>query len=393
MKRILAFLFLLSFLTACGTPNQVPIPVTQGPTLAPETLVAPAAPATLAVSSSINAPVVSSPGLAYIHMVDEKNGWGITDTKVVRTDDGGVTWHDVTPPNPPPLGYSAKAEFTDDVHGWLLVASTSDPNAGTMYRTSDGGLSWQSVSVPFGTGELHFIDSNNGWAMADLGAGAGSMGVAIFQTTDGGQTWTQNYINDPNQPNAGDSLPLGGIKDGMTVTDMKNAWVGGVTYTPGVVYLYQSSDAGHTWNLESAPIPAGYDQAQFETIGPMFVSPTDAFLPVHVTDQNGVMLAVYISHDGGANWALTPTLIPQGGSMDFVSISDGFVWNATSFYVTHDAAKTWTTVTPDVAFGENFAGMGFVSPTTGFVLTNDATGTRTLYKTTDGGATWNILGK
>ncbi len=393
MKRILTFLFLLSFLAACGTPNQVPIPVTQGPTAIPVTVAAPLSPATVAPSSSINAPIVASPGLAFIHMVDEKNGWGITDTKVVRTDDGGVTWYDVTPPNPPPLGYSARAEFLDEMHGWVLVADTSNPNAGTLYRTSDGGVSWTPLSVPFGSGELHFVDPNNGWAMADLGAGAGSMGIAIFQTTDGGQTWTQNYINDPNQPNAGDSLPLGGIKDGMTVTDMKNAWVGGVTYTPGVVYLYQSSDAGHTWNLESAPIPAGYEQAQFETIGPTFVSSTDAFLPVHVTDQNGVMLAVYISHDGGANWALTSTLIPQGGSMDFVSVNDGFVWNATSFYVTHDAAKTWTTVTPDVAFGENFAGMDFVSPATGFVLTNDATSTRTLYKTTDGGATWNVLGK
>ena len=99
MKHTLSFLFLLSFLAACGTPNQVPIPITQGPTPIPVTSVAPLAPATVAPSSSINAPVVASPGLASIHMIDEKNGWGITDTKVVRTDDSGVTWYDVTPPN------------------------------------------------------------------------------------------------------------------------------------------------------------------------------------------------------------------------------------------------------------------------------------------------------
>lgn len=392
MKPAFIFVVLLSFLAACGTPNQIPIPVTQGPTPAPATLIAPAAPAS-AVPAGINAPVVATPGLAFIKMSDEKNGWGITDTKVVRTDDGGVTWHDVTPPNPPALGYSARAEFIDDIHGWMLISSASDPNTGTLYRTGDGGANWTSIPVPFSSGELHFIDQNNGWAMASLGAGAGSMGVAIFQTTDGGQTWNQNYTNDPNQPTASDSLPLSGIKDGMTVTDMKNAWVGGVTYAPGIVYLYQSSDAGHTWNLESVPIPAGYEQAEFETIGPKFVSPTDAYLPVHVSSQNGVMLAIYVSHDGGANWALTPTMIPQGGSMDFVSATDGFVWNASAFYVTHDGAKTWTVVSPDVAFGENFAGMDFISPVTGFVLTNDVTNTRTLYKTTDGGASWVILGK
>ena len=79
--------------------------------------------------------------------------------------------------------------------------------------------------------------------------------------------------------------------------------------------------------------------------------------------------------------------------MDFVSELDGFIWNGTDFYVTHDGAKTWTTITPDVAFGDNFSGMDFVSSTTGFVLTNDASDVRGLYKTTDGGATWNILGK
>lgn len=393
MKRILTFLFLLSFLAACGAPNQVPIPVTQGPTLAPETSVVPAAPATVAVSSSINAPIVALPGLVFIQMADEKNGWGITDTKVVRTDDGGVTWHDVTPPNPPALGYSVRAKFTDEMHGWLLAASSSDQTAGKLYRTSDGGANWESISVPFASGELHFIDSNNGWAMASLGAGAGSMGIAIFQTTDGGKTWTQTYTNDPNQTGAGNSLPLGGIKDGMTVTDMQNAWIGGITYAAGVVYLYQTSDAGHSWNLNPVPVPAGYEQAEFETIGPKFVSSADAYLPVHISSQNGVMLAVYISHDGGANWALTPTMIPQGGLMDFVSTADGFVWNASAFYATHDGAQTWTLVTPDAAFGENFAGMDFVSPTTGFVLTNDVTNTRALYKTTDGGATWIILEK
>ena len=392
MKRILSFLFLLSFLAACGTPNQVPIPVTQGPTLAPETSVASAAPAS-ATPAGINAPIVTSPGLAYLHMIDEQNGWGITDTAVVRTDDGGVTWHQVGPSSIASLGYSVISDFLDTQRGWLLVPDANNPLAGTLYRTFDGGATWSNFPVPFGGGNLHFLDPKEGWMMAGLSAGAGSMGVAIFQTTDGGQTWTQNYINDPNQPGAGNSLPLGGIKDGMTVTDMKNAWVGGVTYAPGVVYLYQTSDAGHTWTLESAPIPTGYEQAEFETIGPKFVSATDAYLPVHVSDQNGVMLAVYVSHDGGANWALTSTLIPQGGSMDFVSVNDGFVWNATSFYVTHDGAKTWTVVTPDVAFGENFAGMDFISPTAGFVLTNDATSRRTLYKTTDGGATWNVLGK
>jgi photosystem II stability/assembly factor-like uncharacterized protein len=229
--------------------------------------------------------------------------------------------------------------------------------------------------------------------MASLGAGAGSMAVAIFQSKDGGATWTQTYVNDPNQPGAGDSLPLGGLKDGITAIDMQTAWVGGVTYAPGVVYLYQTQDSGHSWKIAQVTTPTGYEQAQLETLGPVFVTLSAAYLPVTLSSQNGELEAVYVSHDSGKTWVQTPTLIPFGGKMDFVSATDGFVWNGTDFYVTKDGAQTWTTVTPDVTFGDSFSGMDFVSPTIGFMITDDASGNRILYKTTDGGAAWNILGK
>ena len=377
MKRILTLLFVLSFLTACA-PNVVPIPVTQGPTPLPPTS---------------SAPVIAAPGLTTVRMVDANNGWGVTDTAVVRTEVGGVTWHQAGPSGVTSLGFTATSNFLDAQHGWILITDPKNPLAGTMYRTSDGGATWTSSSVPFGSGDLHFLDADKGWIMASLGAGAGSMGVAIFQTTDAGATWTQTYTNDPNQPNAATSLPLGGLKDGLTPLDMQNAFIGGVTYTTGAIYLYKTSDGGHSWSQVAVTVPVGYEQAEFETVGPTFVSARDAYLPVHASSQYGVMLAVYVSHDGGATWALTSKLIPQGGSMDFVSPSDGFVWNGTAFYVTHDGAQTWTTITPDIAFGDNFAGMDFVSATTGFVLTNDVTGVRRLYKTTNSGANWTQLGQ
>ncbi|HEX2696506.1 MAG TPA: hypothetical protein VHM28_02285 [Anaerolineales bacterium] len=383
MKRILTFSFVLFMLAACGTPNQVPIPVTQGPTPAPE----------MPAPAGINAPVVSSPALVSIRMIDAQNGWGINDNDVLRTDDGGATWHNLSPQNVSGLGYAARSEFLDAMHGWVIVPDNSNPFIGTLYITNDGGVTWKPAATPFGDGDLHFLDTKNGWLMASLGAGAGSMGVAVYQSTDGGATWNQTYTNDPNQQGAGDSLPLGGLKNGITPFDMQTAWIGGVTYAPGVVYLYQTKDGGHTWNLIPMQIPDGYDQAEFETIGPQFVSPKDAYLPVHISSQNGVMLATYVSHDAGQSWTLTPTMIPQGGTLDFVDAQNGFAWNGTSFYVTHDGAQTWTSVSPDVAFGDSFAGLDFVDASTGFVLTNDVTGTRVLYKTTDGGATWNVMGQ
>ena len=44
-------------------------------------------------------------------------------------------------------------------------------------------------NTPFSRGDLRFLDEDNGWMIADLGVGAGSNAVAIYQTTDGGARW------------------------------------------------------------------------------------------------------------------------------------------------------------------------------------------------------------
>ena len=219
------------------------------------------------------------------------------------------------------------------------------------------------------------------------------MAVAIYQTTDAGATWTQNYTNDPTQGGAGDSLPLGGLKDGLAATSMQAAWIGGVTYAPGTVYLFQTGDAGHTWKKKYVQAPLGYEEAELETRGPVFLGSSTAFLPVHVSSQNGILLAIYVTHDGGATWIQSPAYVPQGGASDFVSETSGFVWNGSGFYVTADSAQTWTIVSPDVPFSASFAGMDFVDLQVGYVLTDDGAGNRRLYKTLDGGRTWNIAGK
>jgi photosystem II stability/assembly factor-like uncharacterized protein len=381
MKRFIFILLFVFTLVACS-PELIPKPITQAIVATENPTPAP-----------INSRVVAASNLVSIHMLDEQNGWGINDQQVLRTNDGGTTWYDVSPINSTPLGYAVSAVFLDSLHAWILVPDAQNPLAGGLYRSGDGGLNWSASQVPFGGGEMHFLDLKRGWMLASLGAGAGSMGVAVFQTSDGGLTWSQSYTNDPNQPSAGDSLPLGGLKDGLTPIDTQTAWVGGVIYVPGEIYLFRTQDGGATWKQSSVTAPTGYEQAELETRGPIFVDSQTAYLPVTVSSQNGVLLAIYLSRDGGTSWLVTPKLIPQGGSTDFVSVLDGFVWSGSDFYVTHDGAQTWTAITPDVGFGDQFSGMDFVSPTTGFVLTSDAGGLRVLYKTTDGALTWNILGK
>lgn len=381
-RLTLVCLALALFVSACST-DLVPIPATRGPTLVPATPTSPA----------LSGPVARAQDLVSIRMFDDNSGWGIGLKSILRTADGGLTWHDVSPSGADAFGYAVSYDFLDAAHGWVLAPNPDNMLRGIMYRSSDGGASWRESPVPFGGGSLQFVDSKRGWMMAALGAGAGSMGIAVFQTGDGGANWTQTYTNDPTQPGAGKSLPLGGLKDGIAAISPETAWIGGVTYAPGTMYLYQTANAGRSWSKSPVDAPAGYEQAELETTGPTFINSKIAYLPVHLSSQNGVMLAVYISRDGGASWLLGPQLIPQGGSMDFVSAESGFVWNGTSFYATHDGAQSWTIITPDVDFADTFGGMDFVSPRVGFVLRTGASANSSLYRTQDGGATWTRLEK
>jgi photosystem II stability/assembly factor-like uncharacterized protein len=217
------------------------------------------------------------------------------------------------------------------------------------------------------------------------------MAVAVYQTQDAGVNWTRVYTNDPGQPGAGESLALGGLKNGISPVSMQQAWIGGVTYRPGTLYLYETRDGGHSWHPSSITAPAGYQLAELETTGPEFINARTAHLPVHLSSPNGVMLAVYTTRDGGATWLLPTAYVAQGGPIDFISEETGFTWNGTDFYVTNDSAKSWETITPDVDFTGSFAGMDFVDAHVGFLLSDRGNGRIQLYKTLDAGATWNTV--
>jgi photosystem II stability/assembly factor-like uncharacterized protein len=389
MKRMLSFLtstllsasFLLSLLLTACTASSAPVAEN---TLAPY-------PGDTPSPAEINAPLVDGPAIVSIQLINSLDGWALTETQVVRTNDGGITWYNVTPPNVTETGYSVEMFVLDNSHAWIQQPDFDNyPNSGFLYRTSDGGLTWTNTTIPFSGGHIQFLDANTGWALADLGVGAGSNAVAVYQTTDGGASWTQKYINDPNSPNAGDSLPLGGLKSGIVPVNMQTAWVYGVTYSSGSVYLFRTEDGGANWNLVALPLPP--DAENFELgIDPgqmAFVTPNDGFVVVRFTG-NVYQSAVYITRDGGNTWTLTPTLIPDGGSSVFLSAEEMVMYNGNQFYVTRDAARTWSIIPPDVKFDETFAGLDFSDPNNGWVVTLDpTTNHRSLYRTGDGGITW-----
>lgn len=379
MKRICSILFLALVLTECNV-SFPPLLASREPTPSPY----PDTPS----PPRIDAPRVNLPALVKIHFVNQLDGWGVTETGIVRTNDGGITWYDVTPPELTEAGYTVDWFVFDNDYAWLQQPDfTNYPNGGFQYRTSDGGLTWNKFAVPYSGAKLSFLDADNGWALADLGVGAGSNAVAVYQTRDGGTTWDLKYINDPNHPSAGETLPLGGLKHGITPLDMQTAWIYGVVYAPGSVYAFRTDDSGATWVPVTLPLPQGVETGELSIEQIHFVSDTDAFLIMRATTDQ-VNTAVYVSTDAGNTWSLTPTLIPGGASADFLSAEEMILYNRDQFYATRDAAQTWSIVPPDVRFNDTFAGMDFLTTFAGYVVTLDPSNHRSLYRTDDGGGTW-----
>jgi photosystem II stability/assembly factor-like uncharacterized protein len=393
MKKILAILFGTSlFLSACApaTPAVETLQETATVAATEEAQAEPQAALTVQetpLPAAVEAPIIDAPAIINIDMLDEVYGWGITESEVVRTNDGGVTWYNVSPPGLSEAGYFIYADFFDAEHAWLqLPDMNNQPNGGTLYRTSDGGLTWESFATPFSDGSLQFIDDQNGWMMANRGAGAGSNAISIFKTRDGGETWERTYTNDPSLEGAADSLPLGGLKNFLIALDENTAWVGGVVYAPGQTYLFRSDDRGVTWSNINLVLPEGTNESELSMIGIVFVSPQEGLLALRVTSETPETI-VYATQDGGTTWEQLPVNFEGYGKLSTPSESEIIFYNADQFYVTKDAGRSIQQVSPDVSFGDSIIDMSFANATTGWVITDELI----LYKTTDGGATWTVL--
>lgn len=398
MKKLYSFSLLLSLLIVSCTPTATTESIqTEESVVVPESTPteseALASPQTLtttestALPSEATAPLIDAPSIINIEMLDERDGWGVTEEEIVRTDDGGVTWYNVTPSGLTETGYNILTYFLNEKNAWLQIADNNNyPNGGTLYRTTDGGITWQSFETPFSAGDLEFIDEDNGWILADLGVGAGSMAVSVFQTNNGGATWKRVYTNDPNLEGASDTLPLGGIKVLLVPLDMQTAWIGGVVYAPGELYLFRTDDGGNTWTPVEIALPEEAQENQFGVESLRFISETQGVLVIRMSSDHQELF-FYSTNDGGDTWQPFPETIPESGLLAIPSTKEIILYASGQFYITNNGGTTFTIVNPNVAFDENLRDISFVNASIGWAVVEGAN-QNILYKTEDGAQTW-----
>lgn len=254
----------------------------------------------------------------------------------------------------------------------LLLAGLAA--AALAAASASGG--WQTSYAPekgsvYSSSDIRMLDSGTGIIVGSVSEDPPApLSPAIYRTTDGGATWV-----------AVPSLEIYGQLAGVGFADADHVWAVGGDYSQDSqgALLLTSADAGKTWTRQSITATSALEQVQF-------VSASTGF----VTGDDG---AVYSTTDGGAHWTRTAAGASDVGftGLSFVDATHGWVCGPQGnedfyggrCYATADGGVTWKDVSPDEDVV--VTDCSFVSATEGWVVGED----RTIFHTTDGGASWS----
>ena len=331
--------------------------------------------------------------LVGLQMLSATEGWAYGAARVYRTADGGRSWTDVSPAVQPTQGALAVA-FSDARTAWAAAATAAGV---TALFSGDGGRQWASAALPGSAGLLPRLlsagDARHGFLWASRGASASEPGT-VYATADAGGHWASVAT-------AGGSLPVQGLKNGLTFRDATHGWLAGAEPAKGSTWLYASTDGGRTWARQDLPLDTASAAATLATGAPVFFGAVQGVLPLFVQQASGFQaLQAYTSHDGGGNWSGTSPVSSPKGSLA-PAFADGSHWFASdgaNMYSTGDAGQSWTAfLTRPTGALVGVTQLCFISPTTGWALRPAGLGpagkvTTALQQTTDGGRSWQAVG-
>ncbi len=228
-----------------------------------------------------------------IHMLDETSGWALSDNSVLKTNDGGKSWIDVTPLDWEP-----------------------NPATGTATPSDPSQLAIASIS------NATFLDANHAWIVASTPLSQNDINA---QATAAATVITTNNAGTP-------TVNSKAIPPDTTTT-----------------YVRSTVDGGHTW-VTSNPITL---QNVLGTSQPDFINTHEGWLEVMKEDNknNQTVGALYHSVNGGITWKLYYNFFPQ----DDASIDCTLLCNGPDLFqdlpliqtVTDNGSLTGATILPD----------------------------------------------
>lgn len=254
------------------------------------------------------------------------------------------------------IGQVRSIDFINENIGWLGGWE------GALLKTTDGGENW--ITIPMNTSwntiQIDFINESVGWAVGD----------ALWKSSDGGFTWTQQ-------------LNIG--FNSLYIIDINNV------YAVGGNKIYKTSNGGTDWIDVSPNLPdRNYKSVWFQdslmgvAVGNYF--DLSAFRDV------GIILR---TNDGGNNW--DETIVNE-----FNSIYDlQFLDNTTGYFranldtinficKTEDMGSSWSVKTQQPYSITTYQ---YLDNNNAYAVMNDSIPSNNVMKSIDGGVSWQLFQK
>lgn len=264
---------------------------------------------------------------------------------LLRSTDRGQSWQTMNSN----LTYYNTNSF-DFINGQTGFASRFDG----VYKTTDGGVNWVNV-YPINNSAavtlIRFADTQRGYAYRE--------GYGMLKTTDGGNTWTLRALPDD-------------IFDIFFVNSS-------VLYAVGELgMVYKSIDGGDSWTYISPTVRI----AVYDFYSQYFFNENHGL----VTGLRGRILR---TRNGGTSWQpYSPTYV-DFRSLSFPDNLNGYAITGDRIFKTTNGGNRWDTLSVNISsfFNSQFDQAYFWHKDSGIVTATEYT---RLYRTTDGGATWNM---
>ncbi len=362
--------------------------------------------ATWTVSTIAPAPTSATTIFYQVTFINSQVGYvaGTSTPKIFKTTDGGSTWNSVP-------GYTSTVTAYDvwSPNDTLIIVATT---SGNVQRSTDGGATFATVA----TGASFSVYKMEGVASAVMAVG--TVGNARI-STDGGATWAA----------ASTGLPT-------TNTHWELDYLNGNFYITGSSFnVYKTSNNGVSWDTLALLNPAqpwtstmyasaftstgdtvvtvgafGLVQSRFGASATptahTYLGKPGTWNDVWSSSPTGTVIAVGAptsagnsadqvarSTDGGTNWSVLPwpNKVSAMWSIDMVDNNTGYMSGTnSSVYKTTNGGATWDSlVAVGLPTGATFRKIDFVDVNTGWVFASaPSTLANFIFKTTDGGLNW-----
>ena len=359
--------------------------------------------------------------LTRIEMVSRTEGWGVAGAYVLKTLDGGQTWHEVTPPMQSINAATTEAfgAFLDPQNAWVVFGVDDPsspypggiqiPRAATIWNTSDGGSTWSATEViqeAYGDSmgaNFYAVDPTRIWVAFHgvyVGAGRHFTG-SLLRTTNGGMNWELSgdltdytgYFNDDHT--------------GMVFADSDVGWLTWETthaWGASPPAYSVTDDGGASWEVRTLPPPADTptlfeDYHYSEPYQPNLVSAQsirllvgsfeyDTWSEPDQSDARNSRNYLYATEDGGEHWqmyALPPNVLASEAKLIFFDGDTGMLLGR-EMYRTEDGGRSWDQVKTVFWDGQ----FSFVDSQYGWAVARSSEALA-LVKTVDGGRSWAEL--